>query len=195
MLRLFSRTATQVCEGQQLDMNFETSNQVTIADYLHMIELKTAVLLGCSLKIGALLGGASDADADHLYEYGRHVGVGFQLMDDILDVFGEKDSVGKQVGGDIVANKKTFLLLKAFEKAQGDDLAELQQWLQNSQDAAGKVKAVTALYEKLGVKAETEQEMLAHFETANTHIKKLSVDPSRYQPLAELAESLKVRIS
>ncbi len=115
LLAEFSKTAIHVCEGQQLDMNFENSNSVTVADYINMITNKTAVLLGCSLKMGAICADAHPDDANHIYEFGKHLGIAFQLMDDLLDAFAEGDNFGKQIGGDIIANKKTFLLLKAFE--------------------------------------------------------------------------------
>ena len=115
VLEIFNKTAIEVCEGQQLDMNFETLTNVSIADYLHMITLKTAVLLAGSLQIGAVIGGAKSADARHLYEFGKNIGIAFQLQDDILDVFGDAEKFGKQVGGDILSNKKTFLLLKPLK--------------------------------------------------------------------------------
>ena len=123
ILVLFNQTAIQVCEGQQWDMNYETNKQVSIDDYLEMITLKTAVLLAASLEIGAFIADADDTDAQLLYDYGKNLGIAFQLQDDLLDVYGDKNKFGKQLGGDIISNKKTYLLLKACQLAEGDNLA------------------------------------------------------------------------
>ncbi len=156
ILRLFNQTAAEVCEGQQFDMNFENLSEVKEEEYIQMIRLKTAVLLGCALKMGAILGGANETESNKLYEFGVNVGVGFQLKDDLLDVFADKAKFGKQVGGDIISNKKTFLLIKAKELAQGKDAEELSYWLdQLDFDKEMKVNAVKAIYEKLGIKALT----------------------------------------
>jgi geranylgeranyl diphosphate synthase, type II len=143
-LRLFSKTAAEVCEGQQLDMNFEASETVTEAAYLDMIRLKTAVLLGFSLRLGAVLAGADPKDAQKLYDFGVNIGIGFQLKDDLLDVYANKSLFGKQVGGDIISNKKTYLLIKALEIADGKPKADLKNWLEKKNfDPEEKVKAVT----------------------------------------------------
>lgn len=155
-LELFSKTAAEVCEGQQLDMNFERVEQVSESDYLNMIRLKTAVLIGFSLQLGALLAGASKEDVQHLYDFGVNIGLGFQLKDDLLDVYADQKKFGKQVGGDILANKKTYLLIKARELAQGEDKIELEKWIQSTApDPDDKVRAVTAIYDRLGIREHT----------------------------------------
>lgn len=165
VLRIFNRTAAEVCEGQQWDMEFETKSRVGEAEYLEMIRLKTAVLLGFSLELGAVLAGASSTDRQALYDFGVNIGIGFQLKDDLLDVYADKKKFGKQVGGDIIANKKTFLLIKALEKARGKDKAEFKRWLGARKfKPAAKVKAVTALYDKLQIAELTQEKISASFE-------------------------------
>jgi geranylgeranyl diphosphate synthase type II len=153
----FSRTAAEVCEGQQLDMNFETRWDVTEDEYIQMIRLKTSVLLGYSLELGGLIAGADAETTRHLYEGGVNIGIGFQLKDDLLDVYGDPAKFGKQVGGDILANKKTFLLIEALQQAQGPVRDDLTNWLQKPvTDKGEKVQAVTAIYEQLGIRQITE---------------------------------------
>tara|TARA_R110002012_G_scaffold321341_1_gene548749 strand:- start:6337 stop:7311 length:975 start_codon:yes stop_codon:yes gene_type:complete len=165
VIRLFNKTAAEVCEGQQFDMNFESLASVNEDEYLNMIRLKTAVLLGFALQMGALLAGAEKGDAQKLYDFGVNIGVGFQLKDDLLDVFADQAKFGKQVGGDIISNKKTFLLIKALELAKGEDAEELNFWIaQKDFDKEEKVKAVRAIYEKIGIKAIAEVKMNSYFE-------------------------------
>lgn len=165
VIRLFNKTASEVCEGQQFDMNFESLESVHEDEYITMIRLKTAVLLGFALQLGALLAGAEKEDAQKLYDFGVNVGVGFQLKDDLLDVFADQAKFGKQVGGDIISNKKTFLLIKALELAKGEDAEALNYWLSQSKfDKEEKVQAVRGIYEKLGIKAITEAKMNSYFE-------------------------------
>jgi geranylgeranyl diphosphate synthase, type II len=191
VLAKFSRCAAEVCEGQQYDMDFETRPTVTEAEYLDMIRLKTAVLLGFSLELGAQLAGAAPAQATALYEFGVNVGVGFQLMDDLLDVYADQAKFGKQVGGDIIANKKTFLLLKALELAQGPAQQALQGWLAAPQfDKAEKVRAVTALYNQLGIRALTEQKMEGYFAQGFAALDQAGLAPARVQALREFAQGL-----
>lgn len=163
-MRHFNRTAAEVCEGQQLDMNFENRDQVSEEEYIDMIRLKTAVLLGFSLQYGALLAGAPEEDVQRLYDFGVSIGIGFQLKDDLLDVYADKAKFGKQVGGDIIANKKTYLLIKAKELAKDGDAEVLRYW-GNVQDfeKEDKVKAVTSLYDSLGIRKITEEKMAAYF--------------------------------
>jgi geranylgeranyl diphosphate synthase type II len=158
ILRLFNETALKVCEGQQFDMNYETQGKVSIDDYLYMISLKTAALFSASLEMGAILGGATGKDARSMRVFGTSIGMLFQLQDDILDVFGEQQKVGKQTGGDIINNKKTYLLLKAFELAKGNTLKELQKLL-SEPNANRKVEGVKAIYEKLGVLKQAQKQM------------------------------------
>ncbi|MBD8488392.1 polyprenyl synthetase family protein [Echinicola sp. CAU 1574] len=175
-LRLFNQTATEVCEGQQHDMNFESNKAVLESEYVEMIRQKTAVLLGFALQYGAILAGASQDDAQHLYDFGVNIGIGFQLKDDLLDVYADKAKFGKQVGGDIIANKKTFLLIKAKELAIDGDKEELESWLSKVDfDKEEKVKAVTALYDKLGIKNITEAKMESYFERGFNQLTTLDV--------------------
>jgi len=192
----FFRTAVEVCEGQQLDMDFETQETVTIDDYIGMIGLKTAVLLGCALRIGALIGGATPADADHLYRFGKSLGIAFQLHDDLLDAFGDPEKFGKQVGGDIIANKKTFLLLSALDFASGETADELSRLLNARQfDPQQKVAAVISLFEQLDIREHTEKEINRYFEEAMAALEAVPVDDFRKEPLRRLAEQLMVRES
>ncbi|MBL0341544.1 MAG: polyprenyl synthetase family protein [Bacteroidetes bacterium] len=194
VMELFHKTAVEVCEGQQLDMDFESRKDVSIADYIEMITFKTAVLLAASMKIGALIAGAPPADATHLYEFGKHIGIAFQLKDDLLDVFGDDKKFGKLKGGDIVANKKTFLLLEALALAQNENLEELNKWINAPAfDAIQKVNAVTAIYEKLNIKHLTELEMDKHFNAAISHFNSIDVAAPAKQTLLEMAERLMVR--
>ncbi|MCD8309980.1 MAG: polyprenyl synthetase family protein [Prevotellaceae bacterium] len=152
VMELFSQTALEICEGQQLDMEFESRDDVTEAEYIEMIRLKTSVLLAAALKIGALLAGAPAEDAGLLYETGVSMGLAFQLRDDWLDVYGDTARFGKQIGGDILCNKKTYLLVKAMESAMGEASSRLKGWLEAvNPDPQEKVAAVTALYDNLGV--------------------------------------------
>lgn len=156
VLALFSRTAREVCEGQQLDMEFESRNDVTEGEYLEMIRLKTAVLLAASLRIGAMLAGADNDKADFIYEFGINIGLAFQLKDDLLDVYGDPDSFGKQVGGDIKERKKTFLLINAYAKATASQRERLDALL--AEDDVD-VKAVTEIYDEIDVKSICEAKM------------------------------------
>jgi geranylgeranyl diphosphate synthase type II len=164
VLPLFNTCATEVCEGQQWDMEFENRKSVTAAEYLDMIRLKTAVLLGFALELGALLAGAKAKEKLALRNLGINIGIGFQLNDDLLDVYGDQSKFGKQVGGDILSNKKTFLLIQAMERAKGRDKTELLKWINaKSFDKVKKVKAVTELYDKLNIPALTETEINNYF--------------------------------
>jgi geranylgeranyl diphosphate synthase type II len=196
LLEIFSDTAIKVCEGQQLDMNYEKVSKVSIAQYLKMIELKTAVLLGGALKIGAILGDAVEEDAQRLYNFGKHIGIAFQLQDDILDVYADETKFGKQKGGDIIANKKTYLLLKAIEIAEGNRYMkeELHQWINAPQfNATEKVEAVTSIYNFLNVKELARNEMKKHYELAITFLKDIPVAENKKQALIDFADSLMVR--
>ncbi|PWG80424.1 polyprenyl synthetase family protein [Pararcticibacter amylolyticus] len=194
VLDIFSETASGVCEGQQTDMNFEVSDSVTIPDYIEMIRLKTAVLLGCSLKIGALIGNADDQFSSYLYKFGENLGIAFQLQDDILDIYGDPEKFGKQVGGDIISNKKTFLLIKALEIAEGLDAEELHYWL-NSEDpeTEAKIKSVTDIYNRLGVRQLAEKEMSHFAEQALSHLEKINVPSERKLVLRGFADQLLIR--
>ena len=153
VMDLFNKTAIEIYEGQQWDMDFEVRNDVTVEEYINMIRLKTSVLLGCALKTGALVAGAGEKDADTLYEAGVNMGLAFQLRDDVLDVWGDPETFGKEIGGDIMNNKKTYLLISTMQKAKGDDADELRHWLNDPYATRDdKVAGVTTLYERLGVR-------------------------------------------
>jgi geranylgeranyl diphosphate synthase type II len=194
VLEIFSNTAVGVCEGQQIDMNFEQQADVQIDAYINMIRLKTAVLLGGALKIGALTGGATLTDADLLCTFGEQLGIAFQLQDDILDVYGDPDKFGKQVGGDIISNKKTYLLIKALELAGEQERLTLNYWL-NAQkfDAVEKVAAVTSVYDQLNIRQYAEQAMFEFAGKAFEALDQINLPEDRKQYLRNFADGLMVR--
>jgi geranylgeranyl diphosphate synthase type II len=194
VLDIFSDTASGVCQGQQADMNFEKRDQVSLDEYIEMIRLKTAVLLAGSMQIGALIGGAEKEQAELLYEFGENLGLAFQLQDDILDVYGDPEKFGKQVGGDILADKKTFLLIKARELATGKTASELEKWLNNSDVLPeNKVNAITRIYNSIGVRKLAEAEMESYVVKALNALDKVAVDNSRKELLRGFAEQLLIR--
>lgn len=193
-LDLFSKMACEVCEGQQYDMDFENRMDVSAEEYLDMIRLKTAVLLGTSLKIGALIGGSSSEDADLLYNYGINIGLAFQLKDDLLDVYGNPTTFGKRIGGDILCNKKTYMLIMALQKAEGKTKEDLLQWISVSDfDENKKIESVTAIYDKLEIKAICENKMDEFYKKSLIEIEKLSVSLANKQCFINLAKSLMKR--
>ena len=162
-LELFSTTAAQVCEGQQYDMDFEDMESVPMTDYLKMIGLKTAVLIACSAKMGAIIAGAGERECDLLYKFGYDLGLAFQIADDWLDTYGDPAIFGKSIGGDILNNKKTWLLTRAFEKAgdmKGDLLAAMEMPMNTDEEKAAKIRAVKGIYDKLGIGEEAKQEII-----------------------------------
>jgi geranylgeranyl diphosphate synthase type II len=188
LLSLFAKTGLEVCEGQQMDMNFETQEKVSVDDYIDMITFKTAVLLGCSLQMGAICANASLKNQKHLYEFGKHVGIAFQILDDVLDVYAEDAKFGKQVGGDIISNKKTFMLLDAFELANENETKELNNLLYSNEiSTTEKVKQVTALYDLLGVKELALKEANKHTDIALKHLEELDANQSKKNNLKEFA--------
>ena len=195
VLDLFSQTAAEICEGQQYDVDFEKREKVKGEEYLEMIRLKTAVLLGCALKTGAWIGGAGEEDAQLLYDFGINIGLAFQLKDDLLDVYGDETTFGKKIGGDILCNKKTYLLIHALELAKGNNASEIQKWLKISDNnlANEKIKAITSLYDTLGVKAICEDKMQYFYSKAIANLKKVSVLENKKQELRNLAEKLMFR--
>jgi geranylgeranyl diphosphate synthase type II len=194
VLEIFSQTALGVCEGQQIDMEFERRNDVGIDEYLNMIRLKTAVLLGGALRIGALIGGADSKDAELLYSFGEHLGIAFQLQDDILDVYGDPDKFGKQVGGDIISNKKTYLLIKAFELADSVQKRRLENWIcRNDFDNNEKVAGVTNIYNNLNIREAAANEMYAHADKAFEALEKINLAEEKKNALRYFADSLLVR--
>ncbi|HJA85085.1 MAG TPA: polyprenyl synthetase family protein [Candidatus Bacteroides avicola] len=194
VLDLFSMTALEICEGQQMDMEFESRKDVSEAEYLEMIRLKTSVLLACSLKIGAVLAGASQEDADRLYDFGINLGVAFQLKDDLLDVYGNPEVFGKNIGGDILCNKKTYLLIKAFERADEQQRRALSFWIDaDTYVPEKKITAVTALYDEIGVKNLCESLMEEYTFRARAALLSVAVSDERKQALKELMEQLMFR--
>ncbi len=185
ILNLFNRTATEVCEGQQMDMDFETMDIVSMDAYLKMIELKTSVALAASLQTGAILGGAGERNQNLLYEFGRKLGIAFQVQDDYLDAFGDPKKFGKQTGGDILANKKTFLLLHALEQAGAEDKKELILLLKTN--PADKVERVLRIYKACKADEWTIQLKNRYFEEAINHLEDIAVISRRKVPLRDLA--------
>ncbi|HET6245642.1 MAG: polyprenyl synthetase family protein [Bacteroidetes bacterium] len=193
LLSVFNKTALEVCEGQQLDMNYETS-QANIEEYLKMIELKTAVLLGTSLKMGAIVAHAPEQDALLLWEFGKNIGIAFQLQDDILDSYGDPEKFGKQIAGDIIANKKTFLYLKALEQANEKDKQQLKYLFSTiPSNSMEKITWVLEVFQKYKVKEAAQFEMEKYFQKAISNLEAVKVDKSKKQHLFNLAESLMAR--
>lgn len=194
IIPIFSKTAIEVCEGQQYDMDFESRNDVSVSEYMEMIRLKTAVLLAASLQIGAICGGAKAADAKLLYEFGIGIGLAFQLKDDLLDVWGDVKKFGKKIGGDICCNKKTFLLINAYDKANAEQKKELDRWLlSETTDRDAKVAAVTELYERLGIKSLAEQTMRENYDRAIAALDQVGIERERKDVLYQLAYDLMYR--
>lgn len=194
MIQLFSRTALEVCEGQQLDMDFETRMNVSIPEYLNMIRLKTAVLLACSLKMGALAANAPERIADLLYVFGLDLGIAFQLQDDLLDVFADQKKLGKKIGGDIVSNKKTFLLLNALELSDDQTRKELLEWITNKGfNAQKKIEAVKLIYTKLNIKEITEKYIEDFYQSALNVCNEISLEKETKAELLLLAKIIMSR--
>jgi geranylgeranyl diphosphate synthase type II len=196
LIQLFNKTAVEVCEGQQWDMNFENENTVSVAQYLKMIELKTAVLLGCAMKMGAIIGEANEEDAQRLYEVGKKLGIAFQLQDDVLDSFGDEKKFGKQTGGDIIQNKKTLLLIEAMEEANAEQRIHLTNWIvKKTFDPKEKVKAIMDLYYELNIRDIAEAEMLKYYEDAMLTLDEIDIPEISKTGLRNFAKSLLVRES
>lgn len=194
VIDIFNVTAIEVCEGQQLDMEFETRDDVTLSEYLEMIKLKTSVLVGCALELGAVLANAPKEDSRNLYEFGLNLGMAFQIMDDLLDVFGDSKVFGKQVGGDIITNKKTYLLLKALEEANESQELELRKWMSNNaHNATEKVQAVTAIFEDLRVKDAAKQLMDQYYEKAIAALNRINVSDDKKAYFKGFADQLMKR--
>jgi len=194
-LDLFSQTAAEICEGQQYDVEFEQREKVEADEYLEMIRLKTAVLLGASLQIGAWIGGAGEEDAQLLYDFGINIGLAFQLKDDLLDVYGDAATFGKRIGGDILCNKKTYMLIHALQLAKDNDALELQKWIEVSEilQEEEKIFAVTSLYNQLGVKQICEDKMQFFYSKAVANLDKVSIFNNKKQELRNIADKLMFR--
>lgn len=194
VLKWFNEMATAICEGQQLDVDFEHMPHVGIDDYMHMIELKTSVLLAYAMKIGGYIAGANETQQEALYQYGLHIGLAFQIQDDILDVYGDTKTFGKAIGGDICCNKKTILLLSAYESADAESKAELLQWLMTTDRNEEKIAAVTGIYNRLGVRESCETIMEQHTSLALAQLDRLPQNEAT-ERLRVLAEKLATRKS
>jgi len=188
LIGLLNTTGKQVCEGQQLDMDFEKSSTVTLSDYLHMIELKTAVFLAASLQMGAIIAGAGAADQQHLHEFGKNLGLAFQVQDDWLDAFGDPATFGKQTGGDIMQNKKTFLLMQALESANVIQKKNMLQLLDES--GPDKVQKMLSLFKTCGADLAAEAAQQQYLGRALVHLEAVRVPVERKEPLRELALDL-----
>ena len=194
LLRTFNRIATEVCEGQQMDICFETQPEVSIAEYLRMIELKTAVLLGGALEMGAICAGAAETDAARLYDFGRLAGVAFQIQDDLLDTYGDPAKFGKQVGGDILQNKKTLLVLLTLETASEADRSDLSQWMQTgAENPDEKIAAVRAIFDRNNIPARVAAEKQRFQTAAFEHLAAVQVPEERKAVLRGFMEDLLVR--
>jgi geranylgeranyl diphosphate synthase type II len=191
VFRVFNKAAIEVCIGQQLDIDFEKTAVISEKEYLRMIQLKTAVLIAASAKIGAILGGADDRDSDLLYEFGRNLGLAFQIQDDLLDIYGDVKIFGKIHGGDIISNKKTLLLVKALEAASGDQLKTLhEQFSLKEFDPESKVRTVVDLYDKLKVRSVTEEIAGNYIQTAFDLLDKVAVVKERKEEMTLMIRSL-----
>ena len=196
VMSLFTETALEIGEGQQYDMEFEKRNDVTEAEYIEMIRLKTSVLLACALKIGAILAGASSEDADNLYKFGEQIGLAFQLQDDLLDVYGDPKVFGKAVGGDITCNKKTYMLINAFQRANDNQRAELDRWVTAKDfDRNEKVAAVTDIYNQIGIRQICEEKINYYFEESKKYLAKVNVADERKQILRQYTAEMMKRES
>ena len=199
VLTLFTRTAMEVCAGQQYDMEFERRMDVSKGEYIEMIRLKTAVLLACALKTGALIGGAGGEDAEALYQFGINIGLAFQLKDDLLDVYADTLKFGKNIGGDILCDKKTYLLISALQQAEGETktqlLAQLAREPKTDAEKADKIARVTAIYNHLGLKEQVEQAMTDYYTAALSWLEKVGVEKERLSVLSRLAGDLMFRES
>lgn len=191
IVKIFNRFAIEVCEGQQMDMNFERCTHVTIEEYLKMIELKTSVLLAGAMKMGGVIADADDKDLHHLYEVGRNIGLAFQIQDDYLDTFGDPAKFGKKVGGDIAQNKKTYLIIKALEIADTDNKTKLQMLMSNNtMQEAEKIQTVTQLLHDLGIPELANNKKLDYQEIAYVHLEAIDVKPKRKVALKAIADYL-----
>ena len=191
VLHTFTETALEIGEGQQYDMEFETRNDVTEDEYIEMIRLKTSVLLACAQKIGAILAGASKQDQDNLYKFGEQIGLAFQLQDDYLDVYGDPKVFGKKVGGDIICNKKTYMLINAYNRADVEQRCELQHWMEaETFNSDEKVAAVTAIYNKVGVDKLAIEKIAYYFEESKKYLDAVQVSDERKAELRLYAQKM-----
>lgn len=194
VLDIFTETALEIGEGQQFDMDFEKRTDVTEDEYIEMIRLKTSVLLACALKIGAVMAGASEEDADNLYKFGEQMGLAFQLQDDYLDVYGDPAVFGKAIGGDILCNKKTFMLINAFNHADNDKREELKRWISAEEfNPKEKIDAVTSIYNELGIDKLAKDRIEYYFAQSRKYLDAVSVAPERKQILESYTDKMMKR--
>lgn len=194
VLSLFTETALEIGEGQQYDMDFEQRNDVAEEEYIEMIRLKTSVLLACAMKIGAILAGASKEDADNAYRFGEKIGLAFQLQDDYLDVYGDTRVFGKAIGGDITSNKKTYMLINAFNRADQQQRSELERWISAKEfDRDEKIAAVTRLYNEIGVDRLAQEKINLYFEESRKYLAAISVADERKAELTAYAQRMMKR--
>ena len=190
-VKTFNAATLGVCDGQQYDVEFESRNDVREEEYMEMIRLKTSLLLACALKIGGELAGASDEDADNLYQFGEKMGLAFQLQDDLLDVYGDPAVFGKQIGGDILCNKKTFMLINAYNMANATQKSELKAWIEKTDyDPAEKIKAVTAIYDAVGIKAICQEKIEQLFTQSLDCLAKVRIEDAKKSELKAFADKL-----
>lgn len=194
LAKLFSKTAIEVCEGQQFDVDFETRFDVTIPEYLKMIECKTAVLLAAALKMGAIVAETTEQNANLIYDFGLNLGLAFQLQDDFLDAFGDPATFGKQIGGDIIENKKTFLYLKAIENGTIQEKIELLKWFTTTEtDNSKKIEAVKAIFESTAAKQKSQKEIVEYTERAFQTLEKMDISEEKKSVLKKFGENLMTR--
>ena len=196
VFKVFIQTTLEIGEGQQLDVEFETRNDVTEDEYIEMIRLKTSVLLACACKVGAIMAGASADDTDNLYKFGEKLGLAFQLQDDLLDVYGDPAVFGKNIGGDITSNKKTYMLINAFNRATPAQREELTKWVNAKEfDRNEKVAAVTKLYNEIGIRKLCEQKMEQYYQESLVYLAKVNVSEERKAELKAYAADMMKRQS
>ena len=194
MLQLFTETALEIGEGQQYDMEFETRDDVKEEEYIEMIRLKTSVLLACALKMGAILADASEEDANNLYKFGEQIGLAFQLQDDFLDVYGDPKVFGKEIGGDITSNKKTYMLINAFNHANAQQREELNRWVSAKNFVRKeKVEAVTRLYDEIGIDKMAQEKIAYYFEQSKKYLDAVQVPAERKEELQKYAQKMMKR--
>ncbi len=194
VLEVFNRTAVEVCEGQMMDMEFEDRQDVQVDEYIRMIELKTSVLIAASLQIGAIVGGASPEESSELYEFGRHLGIAFQLQDDLLDSYGDVEKFGKKIGNDILTNKKTFLMISALENAGKNELKELKHWLAKEEfEPEEKIAGVKKIFNSCRIKELTLAKIHEYFEASRSELNKINVEQQRKSVLIDFSDNLMKR--
>ncbi len=194
LIKLFNKTALQVCEGQQYDMNFETVQNVSIGDYLKMIELKTAILIAASMQMGAMTGGAEQVDWKNIYDFGKNIGIAFQLQDDYLDVYAEEEIFGKRIGNDILSNKKTYLLASILNAADNKELSQIQKWMDKKEfDPKEKIEVFMALYDEYDIQKKTLEKINQYYEDGLNKLHKLHISEQNRNNLQLTIKSLMVR--